>query len=199
MRIAFTEIVGAAVAVFVVGPLAWWAMDRDPAIRVASYHVLSGPVARGGNLLIRYRAKVLRRCSGKGQRVFVDITNHVMSIDPFEFRDGIGSDGRPVKLDVEHDMPLVRAAVPYGAAPGPAHYQNVTELYCNPLQKALRGRWGMSIAFRYPVVSFEISPAFATKIDPPKSIFGPLRGGDPNASESLSDEAPPPPAAGDAK
>ena len=196
-RIALTEIIGAAVSLFVVAPLAWMALDDDPAIRVVNYKVLANPVPRGGSLLVQYRAAFLRRCSGKGQRVFVDITNHVMSIDPFEFRDGIGSDGRPVRLGIEQEMTVSRSAVPYAAAPGPAHYQNITEFYCNPLQKALRGRWGMSVPFKYPVVSFEISPAFATRIEPPQSIFGAVHEDSSDASEILSDQAPPPPTAGD--
>ena len=190
MRIALTEIVGAAVAVLIVGPLAWWAMDRDPPLRVLGSPDVIGsqPVARGALLKVRYRAVYLRRCSGEGRRVFVDATHHVMSIDPYQFRDGIGRDGRPVALGLLRDQPAVSAAVPYGAAPGPARYQNVTQFYCNPLQKALR----RGITFRYPIVDFIIDARSVDKIEAPAMLFAPVPQAS-DAAEILGDEAPPPP------
>lgn len=187
------ELIGAAVAVGIVGPFAWWALDRSPPIRVAGVVAPAAPVVRGGALRPLYRGTYLRRCSGRGQRVFVDATHQVMAIDPYEFRDGIGWNGTPVALDVEQSLPAVAAPVPYGAAPGPARYQNTTHFYCNPLQKALGRSWDwFSITVRYPVVDFTVAAAAAARIDAPRTIFAPVQGGV-DAARALEVEAPPPP------
>lgn len=188
------EYAGLAVALVIFAPLMWMAADREPPIIIRGHQGPAQPVDHGASLKPSYDGEWLRRCSGSSQRVFVDAAHVIYRVDPYEFRDGIGADGRPITLRRRALLPPVRAPVPTGAATGPATYQAITNFYCNPLQKMFGKRWPdlFSITFRYPVVDFTIGPGLVTKIEPPTSAFAPVPP-DGDEREILSDEVPPPP------
>ena len=156
-------------AVAVVPPVAWWTMDRSPAISVDAVEVLTTNVPRGGSLKLRYHINFLRRCSGDGNRFFLDAAHVPIPAASYSFRDGIGRNGQPVPLD-NPQWVGVEAVVPGQATPGAAEYQNVTDFFCNPLQRYLR----LGIPFAYPLIRFTVTDAPPVLARPPVTAFQPV-------------------------
>lgn len=167
------EIIGAAIAIGVVGPIVWMAMDQSPALEIVSVHAPAGPVDRLGALRLEYQAVYLRpNCSGEGQRKFVDVSRRVIWTEPYDFRTGIGFDGKPVTLGRTIQLPPVSAIVPLAMAPGPATYQNDVRFYCNPLQKMLGRQWPwLSITSHPKSVDFTVAAGIAAHPQRSTHIF----------------------------
>ena len=153
----------------VVPPTVWWSLDNAPAIRVDRYELVTPAVPRGGGLEVRYHTTFLRRCSGTAARYFVDAAGESIPAESYQFRDGIGRSGEPVPLDNPTWVP-VRAVVPGRATPGSADYQNVSEFFCNPLQRYLH----LGISFAYPLIRFDVTAAPVVAAQPPITAFQPI-------------------------
>ena len=89
--------------------------------------------------------------------------------ESYSFRDGIGRNGQPVPLD-NPQWVAVEAVVPGQATPGAAEYQNVTDFFCNPLQRYLR----MGIPFAYPLIRFMVTDAPPVLARAPVTAFQPV-------------------------
>ncbi len=157
-------------AVVLVPPVAWWSFDRSPAISVDQFELLTSDVPRGGSLKVKYHVNFLRRCSGDGTRHFVDAAGVPIPAEVYSFRDGIGRNGQPVPLDNPQWVP-VEAIVPGQATPGDAQYQNVTDFFCNPLQRYLRR---LGIPFAYPLIRFRVTDAAPVVARAPVTAFRPV-------------------------
>lgn len=168
------EVAAAIFAVTIVGPIAWWAMDKAPALEIVRVESPAAPVDQLGALRLRYTAVYKRGdCSGEGQRKFVDVSGRATWTEPYEFRTGLGYDGRPVQLGKPVDLPPVSITVPR-MAPGAATYENLTRFYCNPLQKLLGRQWpAFSIAMRLPQIDFTVADRVAAHPEPSTHIFQP--------------------------
>ena len=167
------EIIGAAFAIGIVGPIAWMAMDQSPALEIVSVHAPSAPVDRLGSLRLEVQAVYLRPdCSGEGQRKFVDVSRQTIWTEPYDFRTGIGFDGKPVTIGRPLQLPPIIVTVPRAMAPGPATYQNNIRFYCNALQKMLGRQWSwFSIISRPPPVNFIVAATVAAHPQRSTHIF----------------------------
>lgn len=163
------SLVARLLAVLVVPPSVWWGVDTSPAIAVDKVDVVTPEVARGGNLKVRYHTTFYRRCSGKAMRYIEDAAGRPTEAAAYEFRDGIGRNGQPVPLDNPQWI-TVEATIPDAAPPGAALYQNVSDFYCNPLQRFLR----RGVRFAYPLVHFEILNAHVAHAEPAVTAFRPV-------------------------
>ena len=88
----------------------------------------------------------------------------------YSFRDGIGRNGQPVPLDNPQWM-TIKATIPAQATPGAATYQNVSDFFCNPLQRYLQH----GIKFAYPLIRFRVTDAPIMAAQPPLTAFLPLQ------------------------
>ena len=179
------ELIGAAFAIGVVGPIAWMAMDQSPALKIVSIRSPTDPIDRLGTLRLDYRAVYLRaNCSGEGRRKFVDISRRAIWTEPYDFRTGIGFDGKPVQIGRPMLLPPISITIPLTMAPGPATYQNEVRFYCNPLQKMLGRQWPwLSIASSSPSIDFIVAEAVAAHPQPSTHIFEPSPAADPPDDE----------------
>ena len=159
-----------ALALILVPPAAWWAMDQSPAIEVDAFRVITPQVGRGGSLEVAYHTTFFRRCSGDGNRFFVDAAGVSIPAERYSFRDGIGRNGQPVPLENPQWM-TIKATIPAQATPGDATYQNVSDFFCNPLQRYLR----RGIKFAYPLIRFQVTDAPVVAAQPPLTAFLPLQ------------------------
>ena len=158
-----------ALALILVPPGAWWGLDRSPAIQVDAFRLLTPEVARGGSLEVAYHTTFLRRCSGDGNRFFVDAAGVSIPAERYSFRDGIGRNGQPVPLDNPQWM-TIKATIPAQATPGMGIYQNISDFFCNPLQRYLQ----LGIKFTYPLIRFQVTDAPITAAQPPITAFLPV-------------------------
>ena len=159
-----------ALALILVPPATWWAMDQSPAIEVDAFRIVTPQVARGGSLEVAYHTTFFRRCSGDGNRFFVDAAGVSIPAERYSFRDGIGRNGQPVPLDNPQWM-TIKATIPAQATPGAATYQNVSDFFCNPLQRYLQH----GIKFAYPLIRFRVTDAPIMAAQPPLTAFLPLQ------------------------
>ena len=159
-----------ALAVVLVPPATWWAMDQSPAIEVDAFRVITPQVARGGSLEVAYHTTFFRRCSGDGNRFFVDAAGVAIPAERYSFRNGIGRNGQPVPLDNPQWM-TIKATIPAQATPGIATYQNVSDFFCNPLQRYLQ----RGIKFAYPLIRFQVTDAPIMAAQPPLTAFLPTQ------------------------
>ena len=163
------RIIVRVLAVVIVPPAAWWWLDRSPAISVDGYEVATPNVPRGGSLKIRYHVNFLRRCSGDGNRLFKDAAGVSIPAESYKFRDGIGRNGEPVPLD-NPQWVSVESIVPVTATPGKAQYQNVSDFFCNPLQRFLQ----RGVDFTYPLIRFNVSDSPPVEAKASVTLFRPV-------------------------
>ena len=157
-------------AVVLAPPAAWWSLDRSPAIEVDAFRIETPDVARGGSLEVSYHTTFFRRCSGDGNRYFIDAAGVPIPAERYRFRDGIGRNGQPVPLDNPQWM-TIKATVPAQATPGAATYQNVSDFFCNPLQRYLQ----KGISFAYPQIHFRVTDGPIVTAQPPVTAFLPVQ------------------------
>lgn len=147
----------------------WWSLDNSPAVAVDDVRIITPQVARGGSLEVSYHINFLRRCSGNGTRYFVDAAGEPIPAESYKFRDGIGRNGQPVPLD-NPTWVTVRAVVPGRATPGRADYQNVSEFFCNPMQRYFQ----RGIRYAYPLIRFQVTDGPIVSAQPSITAFKPV-------------------------
>lgn len=128
-------------AIFVAGPMTYWALDPRVPIEITEARVMTPAVHPGDFFEIEYRAKRTMVCEGYSLRVILDGKNvpHVIGLYP-----SIGG-------QLSDDPVRVRIKVPDEAAPGGARYRATVSYECNPWQ-----RWVMPNRISLPDQAFQI-------------------------------------------
>lgn len=151
LKYIISEIVIAMFAMFVIGPIAWMAFDRNPPWWRLHGTVEPYRVHRGERITATYTASPLTRyCPGKVQREVIDVQRNLW---PKLSASTVAS------WEQDHDavtgtVITPGVIIPPSAAYGSAVYRVTTFWYCNPLQRWLD--W--PIVQVGPDLPFEIIP-----------------------------------------
>ena len=105
-----------------------------------------------------------------GTAFFLDAAGVSIPAERYSFRDGIGRNGQPVPLD-NPQWVMIKATIPAQATPGDATYQNISDFFCNPLQRYLQ----KGIKFAYPLIRLRVTDAAIMTAQPPVTAFLPVQ------------------------
>ena len=125
---------------------------RDNAIPVEIHKSTMTPpiVSPGQTVQISWVATDHRSCEGLIHRQFVDSSGAMFQMipGPTFIRD---------PRDIGRRKTFIREIrIPTGVADGPATFSGMRRYWCNPLQRMLKGQFGMEIRVPTPVISFEV-------------------------------------------
>lgn len=156
-RRAWCHIFAALVALTVVAPLTFMALDRAEPVVVHST-MFSGDIYPGGTVTITWDATALRSCAGAVRRRIIDETGAVFEYD--EQTTVIRPENELGRRTYRREFVL-----PKTAKPGPAVHSVVVRYYCNPLQQWLN----------WPIYGFRPREQFIIKQPPVSKVGGAAR------------------------
>lgn len=144
------HIVGAAIALLIVAPLLYMALEREPTFTLLDGALIPSPIKRGEKAQVIWHVKFSGSfCEGKMQREIIDSRRQLW---PYVIRD---RSARFVADPTNPGYGWIETAplqLPDGIATGPATYRVTVFWYCNWLQRKLE--W--PIVVDRPVINFEV-------------------------------------------
>jgi hypothetical protein len=120
------------VAMAVLGPILWMAMDRTPPYTFKKVEIAPDPAVQGGEIYITFTAKQNRPACGPGlvYREFREANGKLHLFDPVMRAEApeLGPDRKFTRI----------ATLPEAVSPGPTTYRGQSCYTCNPLHSWLR-------------------------------------------------------------
>ena len=124
------NIVAALLAIAIGGPIAWWALDRDPAYIVLGGVAIPDPVVPGKELDLARTIRIMREgCTGLFNREVKDASGYIWTFAMTR------STFASFKIGDYHTHSVTPFIVPMGIADGPAEVTSNIWSVCNPVQK----------------------------------------------------------------
>lgn len=136
-----SHILAACVALFLIGPITYMALDRTPPLVPYIGEMVPNKASPGDTVRIDFTVNVNRQCRGTVHREIVDSSRvvHILESIPSVIRD--------TEFHVSR-----RLQIPYNLSWGPARYRVIVHYVCNPLQN-----W-WPIEVRSPDIVFTVVP-----------------------------------------